>query len=107
MTDAHGQPTNLNDDPTASDVHIDEYSYWIGPYGVLVPSTIDAVVSNTGKGYILGGEKCAREDFLDLQGEPTNNMTNILSAEEYKQRYATQGDHGFWYYNLLKASEHQ
>ena len=64
-------------------------TYWVGPYGVLIPSYIESVISDDGcnKYYSDGTE-------TEMHGDSSEYMT----LEQYRNKYAEEGTHGLWYW---------
>ena len=64
--------------------------YWIGPYGILVPSKINSVLAEDGYN-TLYSDGCETEMFR-IDGPH-------MDATKYKKLYATyNSNNGVWYY---------
>ena len=77
------------DDAFVFDNNDDTIYYWVGPYGMLIPSTIDAVSAEDG----------SNTTYSD--GSTTEmgvRLTVPMTRERYLSERATLSDDGHWYY---------
>ncbi len=61
-------------------------NYWIGPYGILVPSKIESIVSADGVSVL----RMDQSDVLDGKV--------ILTETQYKDKYAELGTGGYYFW---------
>lgn len=74
---------------------IEKEKYWIGPYRVLVPNSIESVPMGDGR------------NFYYKNGKKTNHrikISNLLNKKEYRKKYAIFKN-GKYYYNINNHSE--
>jgi hypothetical protein len=64
-------------------------TYWVGPYGVLVPSHIKHVISKDGVNIHYSNGL-----ITDMCIDPSKSM----SQEQYRNKYAREGMYGLWYW---------
>lgn len=69
--------------------------FWIGPYGVLIPNSIDSVVASDGGNTRF---KTGGETEMGIFRDPPMNETI------YKEKYAILDDNGKYYYKISRVN---
>jgi hypothetical protein len=69
--------------------------YWTGPYGILVPRTVDFVPWIDGVNDMSQCRIVTQMEGLDDDGNP---IELAISQDLYREKYAYLGEDGLWYW---------